>query len=372
MTTSNVTQNGAKPLLSTIIIIGAGVFGLSTALAIAKRFPSTKIIVIDRLTPPVPDGTSVDTTRCIRAGKLHRPPPLFLKLLTCADYTDPIYARLAKQAQLKIQQDAGLKPYYFQQGMTFVCDGQPSRFTNTWNIQLAAVRASAAPGAIVEMDTPEAVFRRIHGDKATPPAGTRWCKAYCNLEDAFIDAEASVRVYYERCAATPSISFKCGTPVDHINIVDGASRGVTLEDGTILDADTIIVAAGAWTNKLVNLGQRVRPTGHEVAWLKVTPEEEAMWKNMAITTNLTTGLNLFPPYQGEIKILRRSAGYTNTVTVPDPEHPSKKVEISYPRTKVSHPRDEIPEAAEAGLRENLREIMPELADRPFDRTRVCW
>jgi glycine/D-amino acid oxidase-like deaminating enzyme len=52
-----------------VLIIGAGVFGLSTALAIAKRHPSTKITVIDRLTPPVVDGTSVDTTRCIRSGK---------------------------------------------------------------------------------------------------------------------------------------------------------------------------------------------------------------------------------------------------------------------------------------------------------------
>jgi threonine dehydrogenase-like Zn-dependent dehydrogenase len=59
-----------KSFPATVIIIGAGVFGLSTALAIAKRHSSTKITVIDRLTPPVPDGTSVDTTRVIRSGKL--------------------------------------------------------------------------------------------------------------------------------------------------------------------------------------------------------------------------------------------------------------------------------------------------------------
>ena len=58
---------------NTVIIIGAGVFGLSTALAIAKRYPSTAITVVDRLTPPVPDGTSVDTTRCVRSGKTSAP-----------------------------------------------------------------------------------------------------------------------------------------------------------------------------------------------------------------------------------------------------------------------------------------------------------
>ena len=51
-----------------IIIVGAGIFGLSTALAIVRRHPLTQVTIIDRLTPPVVDGTSVDTTRCIRSG----------------------------------------------------------------------------------------------------------------------------------------------------------------------------------------------------------------------------------------------------------------------------------------------------------------
>lgn len=58
-----------KPFPESVIVVGAGVFGLSTALAISKRHPSTQVTVIDRLTPPVEDGTSVDTTRCIRSGK---------------------------------------------------------------------------------------------------------------------------------------------------------------------------------------------------------------------------------------------------------------------------------------------------------------
>lgn len=56
-------------LPKSIIIIGAGVFGLSTALAVAKRHPSVTVTVVDRAVPPVADGESVDTTRCIRAGK---------------------------------------------------------------------------------------------------------------------------------------------------------------------------------------------------------------------------------------------------------------------------------------------------------------
>ena len=54
---------------TTVVIVGAGVFGLSTALAISRRHPDTQVTVIDRHTPPVPDGTSVDTSRILRPGK---------------------------------------------------------------------------------------------------------------------------------------------------------------------------------------------------------------------------------------------------------------------------------------------------------------
>jgi sarcosine oxidase/L-pipecolate oxidase len=66
----------AESFPSTVIIVGAGVFGLSTALAISRRYSSCKITVVDRATPPVEDGTSVDTTRCIRAGNLFLGPVL--------------------------------------------------------------------------------------------------------------------------------------------------------------------------------------------------------------------------------------------------------------------------------------------------------
>lgn len=59
----------AKHFPATVIIVGAGVFGLSTALAIARRYPSTKITVIERYTPPVQDETSVDTSKILRPGK---------------------------------------------------------------------------------------------------------------------------------------------------------------------------------------------------------------------------------------------------------------------------------------------------------------
>lgn len=297
--------------------------------------------------------------------------------LIVTDYLDPIYARLAKKAQKMIKEDHDLQPHLFQQGMTFVCDGRESRFTEVWKSQLERGRSSN-PASYEELVTREEVFQRIHGKDSRPPPLSRiggeshWNTAYCNLEDAFIDAKESIQVYYDRCLKTSTIDFMCGSAVEKILVNTDKAEGVVLQDGTIINAEMVIVAAGAWSNKLVYLGTRVVPIGHEVAWIKISAEEEARWKNMSITTNMSTGLNMFPPYNGEIKILRRSPGYKNTTTVPHPEDRFKKIQISYPRTIVSNPDDVIPSDAEFAMRENLREIMPTLADRPFDRTKICW
>jgi len=302
----------------------------------------------------------------------------FVSLTLFTDYADPIYTRLAKLSQHQIQDDPDLKRYLFQQGVTFVCDGQPSRFTDVWTAQLERAKSLSSSENIVELLTREEVYQRIHGENSQPPSKTtlggnsQWNKAYSNLENSFIDAKACIQIYYDRCLKLPSINFRCGSAVDNIIVVEDKSRGVTMESGSTIVADLVVVAAGAWSNKLVYLGNRVYPIGHEVAWIKVTPEEEARWKNMSITTNMSTGLNMFPPYHGEIKILRRSPGYKNTTIVPHPEDRSKTLEISYPGTIVSNPTDVIPAEAEAAMRENLREIVPTLANRPFDRTKICW
>lgn len=262
--------------------------------------------------------------------------------------------------------------------MTFVTDGCSAEDMDLWKTQLANARSNGDPIDIVEDHCREDVFKRIHGEHSEAPAlqtlngKPLWNKSYCNLDDAFIDAEACIGIYVRRCQESPSITFRCGSGVSQINTQNSIFTGVTLEDGAFIRADQVIVAAGAWSNSLVDVGDRVQAKAIEVAWIKVTEEEEAKWKAMSITTNYSTGFNLFPPYNGEIKILCRSQGYKHTVTISHPEKHAEVTKISLPRTQITHPHDAFPTDAEARLRSNLREIMPSLANRPFERTKLCW
>jgi sarcosine oxidase/L-pipecolate oxidase len=52
----------SKDIPGMILIVGSGVFGLSTAYALCqhKEFEETKIVVVDRWPFPAPDGASVN------------------------------------------------------------------------------------------------------------------------------------------------------------------------------------------------------------------------------------------------------------------------------------------------------------------------
>ncbi|OAA73465.1 FAD dependent oxidoreductase [Cordyceps fumosorosea ARSEF 2679] len=63
-----------------ILIVGGGVFGLSTALELATR-GYTDLTVFDRFAPPAPDGSSVDLSRIVRF-----------------DYGDRLYGAMAREA----------------------------------------------------------------------------------------------------------------------------------------------------------------------------------------------------------------------------------------------------------------------------------
>jgi sarcosine oxidase/L-pipecolate oxidase len=353
-----------------VIVIGAGVFGLSTALALAERYPSTKVHVIDRFEPPVVDGTSVDTTRCLRY-----------------DYVNHTYAELAIQSMEKIKRDPEVSKFFRPCGMTFVYDGTHDKWHNVWEQEMASVSRNSSQGPDntnpVIHNTAEAVFQNIHGSSERPVSSEllgrkhQWCKGYTNNQDGFIDAKKSIDAYYKKCLRYPSITFTFKEVKEIVYEEDTVTaEGVKLVDGQVITGDLVVIAAGAWSCKLVDLEGMCNSTGIEVSWIKVTKEEEEQWKNMSITTNLSTGINIFPPHEGEVKILRRSPGYKNTTRIVNPnlfERAVKpNVEISYPRTVATYPQDWIPLEAEKEIRENLKEIMPSLYNRPFDRTKLCW
>lgn len=206
---------------------------------------------------------------------------------------------------------------------------------------------------------------------------------YVNWGSGWSDAEATVRYATKRLEAEAGkVTFKTGQ-VDRLlyNHSGDTVIGVQLSDTSTLHADLVILATGAWTAQLVDLRGRTVSTGQALAYLRISDEEQARLENMPTVLNFATGMFVIPPRYNLLKIARHGYGYHNPVSVPVPvpvpvpqgrgkgqnQGQGESMSISLPKNGVPVPRE-----GQRALRNALAEFLPELADRPFEKTRVCW
>ncbi|KAI1141857.1 putative fructosyl amino acid protein [Hypoxylon sp. FL0543] len=364
---------------SSILIIGAGVFGLSTALALTKRpeFASTSITVLDRSPEPgvfpARDASSIDSSRIIRA-----------------DYADPAYAALAAEAQAHWRRtdpsSLGGEGRYTESGFILSADNGPlaredgtltglAYAKKSWINAMALAQAEGRPMSSVRMMSGAHHLAKIAGLGEFADWG------YLNEASGWADAEASMKWYYERVAATGRVKFVNGT-AESLEADESTKRvtGVHMKDGSTLSADLVTVAAGAWTPTLVDLSQQAVATGQVLGYIDLTEEEQEKLEKVPVVLNLTTGLFMIPPRNRVLKFARHAFGYLNPkplskppLGVPGSDKPPPSI-VSQPHTHLDDANLSIPEEGEKALREAVRRMIPwpELQERPFSRTRLCW
>lgn len=370
-TNTTTAQNPPSP--SSVLIVGAGVFGLSTALALATRpdFSSTTITVVDRSPEPgvfpARDASSIDSSRIIRA-----------------DYADPAYAALADEAQAAWRQqdhpdDLGAEGRYSETGLMLVGDATPASETGfsgegQKKTGLSYVRSSYAnvqalhPGSSKITVLPSSTAIR----DAYGTGGSSGSWGYINRLSGWANAEASMAWLYRRAVATNRITFINGTVTSLLRSSTDNSHitGVQLSDGATLHADLTVLATGAWTPSLINLSGRAVATGQVIAYLPLTPAEQAKLANVPTLLNLSTGYFIITPSANTLKIARHAYGYLNPVSGSNGDI------YSTPATHLTHPTAPslVPQTEQDAMRAALREMVPwpELAERPFSATRLCW
>lgn len=338
----------APPKHAPIVIIGAGVFGLSTALELSRR-GYDNITVLDRHLPPVPGGSSVDISRIIRA-----------------DYADEFYARMGLDALkgwskeyshffyrsglLCVQSEGSAKHEYLEQSKHNL-----ARLGANFNIQTfkGTEATDRYPG--------------IHGDLSHT-------SGYWNETCGWADAEGSISCLAKQCslAGISFITGKGGAVVDLIVETSQEKRkavGAKTQAGTSIYAETIILATGAWTPHLIDMGNRAISTAQPVGFIQLTPEEAHEMRDCPVMIDLSTGWFAFPPTPRNhvLKIARHGYGY-ETVT-----HPSRRQDtasVSAPTMALQLPF--LPDDAERSLREGLGVFFPKLKNRQFSQRRLCW
>ncbi|KAH6644386.1 FAD dependent oxidoreductase [Boeremia exigua] len=336
----------SRSLDDRIVIIGAGVFGLSTAVSLSEQ-GYKDITVLDRHVPPVPDGSSVDISRIIRF-----------------DYGDPAYTLIAKEAFDSWATSTYTSNGIFQKTPLVMAANTKNLRARSW-IDRCITQLADKNLPYERLDSASStkdLFPMLSGPLIQPDLF-----GYCNRSAGWADAAKGV-LHFRNLCIEKGISFVSGahgTVTGFDTDAQGEIVAARTASGRKVEAEHFVLAAGAWSNKLVPMYNSTLATGQVLGYIKLTPEEMVRLKDMPIYINTETGWFVFPPHEDTalLKCAVHGWGYTRS-------------ETQEPSSPIAAPRSERVNFAPADgvrrLRDGLREVFPEIAERGFDRTAVCW
>jgi sarcosine oxidase len=200
-------------------VVGAGVFGLGTSIEAASR--GLRVAIVDRESIPNPRAASFGASRKIKST-----------------YADASYARLglaAMRAWQRIERDAGEQLFVPLGNLVY------STVRDSPVVETQARQSEAAGGVVERLD--EAMLRerfpqfRLAVSAAFEPAA------------GFLRATVAVAALVA-LARRVGVSVYEAMPVARLNL-DAERPGAILVDGRALAGERLIVAAGAWSPRLV-------------------------------------------------------------------------------------------------------------------------
>lgn len=359
-----------------VLIIGSGVFGLTTAAALSKRpaFKDTTITVVDDTCGtgrfPATDCASVDTSRIIRA-----------------DYSDSAYSALAAEAQLQWREQGddqlGGQGRYDESGFVLAANNTGKRadgrktgldyVKDSWKNVVAVTEKMGLPKEKIKvLESREALQKQLN------TAGSPGDWGYLNRFSGWADAGKSMEWFSARVQAEGRVKF-VDAKVRELLTEGRKVVGAKLSNGKELRAKWVMVAAGAWSSDLVDLRGRVEATGHVLGYMDITDAEQEELGKRPVILNLTTGVFIITPKDNVLKIARHGYGYLNpeviTTALPaTPDHKREPIVASRPCTYRDGASNAMPHEADQLFRRGLRDFIPGegLEQRPWKGARVCW
>ncbi|KAI0003967.1 FAD dependent oxidoreductase [Xylariaceae sp. FL0662B] len=214
---------------SSHIIVGAGVFGTSTALHLITADPTASVTLVDRDAHDAPSrvAASWDWNKVVRG-----------------DYRDPLYCRLALEAQDVWRADPLWAPFYRESGLYWISRSGIARdvIDNYKRLGRDASGLSALPVA-------EA--RALYGGVFDGADYEGVENVLVNRTSGWADAKGALRAVTDR-AIELGVRYVTAE-VEALEFDDGGARvvGVRTAGGEVYKADRTVLSTGAFTPKLL-------------------------------------------------------------------------------------------------------------------------
>ncbi len=312
-----------------ILIVGAGIFGLSSAIALAQR--KYKVTILNPDTIPHHMAASTDISKVVR-----------MAYGSDEDYTEMAEICIEKW---KNWNDLFDQKLFFQVGFLLLCKhdlDHPSQ-----SFERESFHALTSRGHSIELLDQKDIQNRF-------PAVNHlmYEAATFNPIAGYVHSSQVIRAL-AAYAKKLGVDIHCQT-VKKIKINKGKVNGVTTIEGKVFHSDSIIIAAGAYTPFLVpGLLPNMRITGHPIFWLRLEDNHKFIPPALSVfgADISNTGWYGFPYNElGIIKLGKHSAG---TVL-----HP------------VTDDRYVLPAEVEE-MRNFLMMTFPDLSHAPLVYTRKC-
>src|SRR5205809_2963396 len=314
--------------MAIVIVVGAGISGVTAAIELKKR--GHEVVLVDPGPLPHPLAASTDISKAVRA----------------AYGVDEDYTALAERS-IKLwrqwNEEFGTKLYH-EVGVMFVRRSKmgPGHFEHE-SLKLLGKRGLK----VARMDTPE-LWKRF---PAWNPEFYR--DGVLEVEAGYAESGRAVAKLIER-AKSAGVELRESVTFSQLDERGNHVSGIVLDDGQRIAADFVVMAVGAWTRYLLPFTRKFfRATGQPVFHLKPSdPELFAPEHFPVFGADITkTGYYGFPINRdGVVKIANHGRGREMS-----PESPERAVT----------PDDE------RNLRKFLASTFPALADAPIVCARVC-
>ncbi|KAF2160481.1 hypothetical protein M409DRAFT_70444 [Zasmidium cellare ATCC 36951] len=335
------------------LIVGAGVFGASTAYHLSLQYQDvSKITVLDRTPAPPTPAASTDINKIIRA-----------------DYSSAFYTELAYEAMDAWSNWPELKNYYHRTGW-IALDTEDSDLAD--RIRKVFRDRGHDPSKDVPLNELDQHWKGIM--KGTNVEGFK--AAYWNPEAGWCDAAAAT-VSVLNAAVDRGVKYVLGD-VESLLLESGKVAGVRTAGGDELRADRVVLATGAWTSSVLSpiedkldiheadrIERQMTAAAVGVVHYKMSQKEMDDLSEMPVVVYGEHGEVIPPPRENRLLKYTNAKTFTNTITT------SSGHNISVPPEQDQHI---IPEALKTETEAVMSsQVMPGFSqDKSADHWRLCW
>lgn len=336
-----------------VLIVGAGIFGTSTAYHLSLTYNDPSLItVVDRTASAPEPAASNDINKIIRA-----------------DYSSPFYCDLAYEALNAWAMWPELKPLYHRTGWIML-DEEGSDLSD--RIRKVFQDRGHDPTKDVPLNELEKHWKGIL--RGTETQGFK--DAYWNPEAGWCNAAAATAGLME-VANQRGVKYIIGD-VAGLHLGSDGVKSVRTSDGRHLTADKIVLATGAWTSSTLTpledelqipeadrIERQASAAGVAVAHYKMSRSEMEQLSDMPVVVYGENGEVIPPPRENQLLKYTNARTFTNTVTTKTGH-------------KISVPPDRDQHIVSDRLKHETEDIMMSKVMPSFPRGktaeywRLCW